>query len=353
MTLFAQNSAEWVLSYIGIAKAGAVINPVNAMLTADELAYVVKDCGAKVLITTSERAKTALHLKQDGSLKEIVVLGGAPIEGTISFERSAGGASRYDRSAGQRSRRSVDDLLHLRHDGISQGRDAQPPQRRAERGDDGGDEHADRARRPVHRPAIGACLRHGGDELELPARPDLRDAGEIRHPTGARIDPAPQGHHHGRRADDVSLHAVVSRLRQIRPVVAAHRGGRRTGHAGGKGHRMAGARRHADPRAVGHDRTGRSRHHAAFLLRQQAGLGRHPDAVHAGPHRRPGGSVENAAARRGRRADGQGPVHDARLLRQRKGHGRCHRAGRLAALRRSLQDGRRTDTSTSSIARRT
>ena len=85
VTLFAQNSAEWVLSYIGIAKAGAVINPVNAMLTADELAYVVKDCGAKVLITTSERAKTALHLKQDGSLTEIVVLSGAPIEGTISF----------------------------------------------------------------------------------------------------------------------------------------------------------------------------------------------------------------------------------------------------------------------------
>jgi len=57
VTLFAQNSAEWVLSYIGIAKAGGVLNPVNAMLTADELAYVVKDCGARVLITTSERAR--------------------------------------------------------------------------------------------------------------------------------------------------------------------------------------------------------------------------------------------------------------------------------------------------------
>ena len=86
MTLFAQNSAEWVLSYIGIAKAGAVINPVNAMLTADELAYVVKDCGAKVLITTSERARTAVHLKKDGSLKEIVVLSSAPLDDTISFE---------------------------------------------------------------------------------------------------------------------------------------------------------------------------------------------------------------------------------------------------------------------------
>jgi long-chain acyl-CoA synthetase len=85
VTLFAQNSAEWVQSYIGIAKAGAVINPVNAMLTADELAYVVKDCGARVLITTAERAKAVLNLKQDGHLNEIVVLSGAPPHGTISF----------------------------------------------------------------------------------------------------------------------------------------------------------------------------------------------------------------------------------------------------------------------------
>jgi long-chain acyl-CoA synthetase len=86
VTLFAQNSVEWVVSYIGIAKAGGVINPVNAMLTAEELAYVVKDCSAKVLITTAERAKSARHLKDDGKLKEIVVLAGAAIGDAISFD---------------------------------------------------------------------------------------------------------------------------------------------------------------------------------------------------------------------------------------------------------------------------
>jgi long-chain acyl-CoA synthetase len=90
VTLFAQNSAEWVISYHGIAKAGAVINPVNAMLTAEELAYVVKDCGAKILITTPERAKAVLHLKNAGSLKEIVVIG-APLEGTMSFDELLAG----------------------------------------------------------------------------------------------------------------------------------------------------------------------------------------------------------------------------------------------------------------------
>ena len=128
VTLFAQNSAEWVLSYIGIAKAGGVINPVNAMLTADELAYVVKDCGARVLITTSERAKAVLHLKNEGKLKEIVVLGGAPLAGTISFDDLLAGQADTIDAARQRSRRTVDDLLHVRHDRISQGRDAEPPE---------------------------------------------------------------------------------------------------------------------------------------------------------------------------------------------------------------------------------
>ncbi|HJY18255.1 MAG TPA: AMP-binding protein, partial [Xanthobacteraceae bacterium] len=85
VTLFAPNSVEWAISYIGIAKAGGVINPVNAMLTAEELAYVVKDCSAKVLMTTAERAGAAQYLKNDGDLKEIVVLGGAATAGTISF----------------------------------------------------------------------------------------------------------------------------------------------------------------------------------------------------------------------------------------------------------------------------
>ena len=85
VTLFSQNSWEWVVSYLAIAKAGGVLNPVNAMLTAEELAFVVKDCGARVLMTTPERAKLVSHLKNGGSLKEIVVLGGT-LEGTVSFD---------------------------------------------------------------------------------------------------------------------------------------------------------------------------------------------------------------------------------------------------------------------------
>jgi len=102
ITLFAQNSPEWAISYAGIAKAGGVINPVNAMLTADELAYVVRDCGAKVLITTPERARAVLNLKTGGDLKEIVVIG-APMPGAMAFDALLAGKSESIEPPGNRA----------------------------------------------------------------------------------------------------------------------------------------------------------------------------------------------------------------------------------------------------------
>ena len=37
ITLYASNSWEWIISYFGIARVGAVINPVNTMLTPTEV----------------------------------------------------------------------------------------------------------------------------------------------------------------------------------------------------------------------------------------------------------------------------------------------------------------------------
>ncbi|MEJ2375353.1 MAG: AMP-binding protein [Pseudolabrys sp.] len=105
VTLFAQNSPEWAISYAGIAKAGGVINPVNAMLTAEELSYVVKDCGTKALITTPDRAKAVLDLKTEGHLNEIVVIG-APLAGTMSFDDLLAGQSEAIEAPGN----SADDL---------------------------------------------------------------------------------------------------------------------------------------------------------------------------------------------------------------------------------------------------
>lgn len=64
VTLSAQNGWEWIVSYYAIAWLGAVVNPINVMLTAEEVAYVVKDCGARAMLVPSARAKPLIGLKE-------------------------------------------------------------------------------------------------------------------------------------------------------------------------------------------------------------------------------------------------------------------------------------------------
>jgi long-chain acyl-CoA synthetase len=61
VTLYAPNSWEWIVSYYGALKTGAVINPVNVMLTPAEVAYVTKDCGASALIGSPDKIRPALE----------------------------------------------------------------------------------------------------------------------------------------------------------------------------------------------------------------------------------------------------------------------------------------------------
>ena len=93
VTLYAQNSWEWVVSYHAIAKTGAVINPVNVMLTPDEVGYVVKDCGAKALITTPDRGEPILGLKDATTLSDIILFGDQALPGTRSFEEILSGGA--------------------------------------------------------------------------------------------------------------------------------------------------------------------------------------------------------------------------------------------------------------------
>ena len=62
VTLYAANSWEWIISYYAIARIGAVINPVNTMLTPEELEYVAKDCGAKAIITMTHSGYNAIEI---------------------------------------------------------------------------------------------------------------------------------------------------------------------------------------------------------------------------------------------------------------------------------------------------
>jgi long-chain acyl-CoA synthetase len=84
--LFGGNSWEWVASYYGIAKTGAVLNPLSSMLTSDELAYTVTDAGARVVIASFDKAGPLLALKAAGSLDHLVLWGAGQAEGATRLD---------------------------------------------------------------------------------------------------------------------------------------------------------------------------------------------------------------------------------------------------------------------------
>lgn len=81
VSLFGPNSWEWLVSYYGIVKTGAVVNPLSSMLTPDEVRYTVTDAGARAAIASPDKAGMLLVLKGVGNLTDVVLWGDAPIEG--------------------------------------------------------------------------------------------------------------------------------------------------------------------------------------------------------------------------------------------------------------------------------
>lgn len=80
VSLFGANSWEWVVAYHGVAKTGAVLNPLSSMLTTDELGYTVADVGARVVIGAHDKAGQLRELKAAGALDHVVLWGCAQAE---------------------------------------------------------------------------------------------------------------------------------------------------------------------------------------------------------------------------------------------------------------------------------
>lgn len=56
VALFLPNIPEFVISYLGILKIGAVAVSVNVMLKSSEVSYILNDCAAKIVITTGSQS---------------------------------------------------------------------------------------------------------------------------------------------------------------------------------------------------------------------------------------------------------------------------------------------------------
>jgi long-chain acyl-CoA synthetase len=86
VTIYSQNCWQWIVSYYAAHKIGAVANPINVMLTPDEVAYVVSDCGAKALLATRDKGEPLLGLKDGTSLNEIIIFDSDVPDGARSFD---------------------------------------------------------------------------------------------------------------------------------------------------------------------------------------------------------------------------------------------------------------------------
>lgn len=93
VTLYLPNGWQWIVSYFAIHKLGAVANPVNALLTADETVHILKDCRATALITDGAGADGILKLTDRPALT-LICTDGAVRDGVIAFDGLLAGAPR-------------------------------------------------------------------------------------------------------------------------------------------------------------------------------------------------------------------------------------------------------------------
>jgi long-chain acyl-CoA synthetase len=74
VALLHPNHTDFILGYFAVIKAGAVVVPINPVYTAQEVLYLLEDCGACCLLTTSDFDPLLQEIKgQTAQLKQIIV----------------------------------------------------------------------------------------------------------------------------------------------------------------------------------------------------------------------------------------------------------------------------------------
>src|SRR6516225_824177 len=78
VSLYSPNRWEWVVAYHAALRAGAVVNPINVMLTAEEVAFVLNDCGAAAIFTSGDKAEVIAGLTREvPTLRSVISFDGA------------------------------------------------------------------------------------------------------------------------------------------------------------------------------------------------------------------------------------------------------------------------------------
>jgi HIP---CoA ligase len=91
VSIWAPNTTEWVIAALGVHIAAGVLVPLNTRFKAAEAAYILERSDVRILFTVTDFLATnyvelLAGVDRPPSLREIVVLRGAPAEGTVTWE---------------------------------------------------------------------------------------------------------------------------------------------------------------------------------------------------------------------------------------------------------------------------
>lgn len=88
------NRVEAVESYLGVTRSAAVGAFLNPRASDGELAYLLEDCRAEVLITDGNQHERTRHLAERApTLREVIVVDASDANHSVSYERLVGSAS--------------------------------------------------------------------------------------------------------------------------------------------------------------------------------------------------------------------------------------------------------------------
>ena len=86
VSLYSPNGSEWLIAYYAVMKLGGVVNPLNLMLTPQEAAFAMNDCGAVAVFGSADRIAGLAPVLSQTSLRVCVSYGGPVPNGAVDFQ---------------------------------------------------------------------------------------------------------------------------------------------------------------------------------------------------------------------------------------------------------------------------
>ncbi len=124
VAIYLDKRFETVVSCFGTAAAGGAFVPVNPLLKSDQVAYILRDCNVRILVTSPERLDTlATALDECHDLHAIIVVGGADRPAQLPGKTIVAWRSAIDAAGNRQPHRSIDtDMTAILYTSGSTGR---------------------------------------------------------------------------------------------------------------------------------------------------------------------------------------------------------------------------------------